>query len=247
MPIQCFSRITNDPPCHMFYVLKFSVNFMAKWWGRTSDFKVLEENQLISARAGIYKVRNFVPRTSCLSDIKKTILLGWRLWSTYAGEEFYEKSCIYFFSDVKGNGVENLTFLAGFTSLIFQFSKHPLHSTSECFNFSVSDRDCHKDIENVWRISVLVSLWHFSRDFILPMIFLKFWMNFLYSVWNFTKLNSLCTVEIHVSPPYSLILFHSLQSSSVFLSFTHRIENTTTLATPHAKGSIIDILTLNTK
>ena len=152
-----------------------------------------------------------------------------------------------FFSDVKGNGVENLTFLAGCTSLIFQFSKHPLHFTSECFNFSVSDRDCHKDIENVWRISVLVSLWHFSRDFILPMIFLKFWMNFLYSVWNFTKLNSLYTVEIHVSPPYSLILFRSLHSSSVFLSFTHRIENTTTLATPHAKGSIIDILTLNTK
>ena len=50
-------------------------------------------------------------------------------------------------------------------------SKHRLHSTSECLNLSLSDKEPHLDCENVLRISVIVSLWRFSRDFVVLMIF----------------------------------------------------------------------------
>ena len=125
-------------------------------------------------------------------------------------------------------------------------SKHPLHSTSECLNLSLSDKEPHLDYENVWRISVLVSLWRFSRDFILLMIFLKLWTNCLYSISNFTKLN----VVLYCSNlSLSSLLFNSFSLSPIFFCnsvLLHRIENTATLANPHAQESIMNILTLNT-
>ena len=54
------------------------------------------------------------------------------------------------------------------------FSKHPRQIipriseiyTSECFNLSLSDREIHTNCKDSWRISVLVSLWRFFKDFI---------------------------------------------------------------------------------
>ena len=124
-------------------------------------------------------------------------------------------------------------------------SKHPLHSTSVCLNLSLSDKEPHLDWENVWRISFLVSLWRFSRYFILLMIFLKFWTNCYVSISNFTKLN----VPLYSSNlSLSSLLFNSFSLSPIFFCnsvLLHRIENPATLAKPHAKGSIMNILALN--
>ena len=92
-------------------------------------------------------------------------------------------------------------------------SKHRLHSTSECLNLSLSDKEPHLDCENVLRISVIVSLWHFSRDFVLLMLFLMFWTNCLYSISNFTKLY----VSLYCSNlSLSSLLFHSFSLSPIF-------------------------------